>query len=329
MAGRRPSGIVTSVSVKGRAARTVARAAGYDIRRIPPPPPKPPAPPPRDPFLDLQVQQQSRESLAALLAQRREAGDRLVSAPTFILSSVRSGSTLVRVLLDSHSRIYSPHELHLSNIRVALTNKYVDGAMAELGLNNRELTYLLWDRVLHRELMRRGKDIVVNKTPTDAFIWRIILDCWPDAKFIFLLRHPGAVVDSWNSARTYWTRDEAAADVLKYVTAVQEARTEHGGLTVRYEDVTADPDKETRRMCEYLGVEWEPGMRDYGAADHGRFSPGLGDWSPVIKSGTVQAARPLPADDTIPEVLRPISTQWGYLTAPAAAPVHAHDSRTA
>lgn len=268
------------------------------------------------------MRQHTGASLAALLEQRRAAGDRLVPAPTFILSSVRSGSTLVRVLLDSHSRIYSPHELHLRNIRVGLTSKYVDGAMAELGLDTRELKYLLWDRVLHRELTRRGKDIVVNKTPTDSFIWRMILDCWPDAKFIFLLRHPGAVVDSWNSARTYWTRDETAADVLKYVTAVQEARTEHGGLTVRYEDITTEPEKQTRRICEFLGVEWEPGMLDYGAADHGKFKPGLGDWSPAIKTGTVQAARPLPPDDAIPEVLRPISAQWGYLTTPATARVN-------
>jgi len=41
------------------------------------------------------------------------SGDRLVAAPVFILCTLRSGSTLLRVLLNSHSQIHAPHELHL------------------------------------------------------------------------------------------------------------------------------------------------------------------------------------------------------------------------
>ncbi len=308
------------MSVKRTLSRAVTRATGYEVRRkrpagaapsVPKSANKPAAK--RNPLLESPLRQHTPESLERLLEQRRAAGDRLVRAPVFILSSVRSGSTLVRVMLDSHSRIYSPHELHLRDVRVGLMNKYVEGAMRELGLDTRELKYLLWDRILHRELTQRGKDILVNKTPTDSFIWRAILDCWPDARFIFLLRHPGAVVDSWNSARTYWTREQTTKDVLRYVTAVEDARNEFGGLTVRYEDITAEPEKQTRRMCEFIGVEWEPGMLSYGDADHGDFRPGLGDWSSTIKSGTVQSARPLPPDESIPAPLRPISAAWGYL----------------
>jgi hypothetical protein len=323
------------MSVKGKLARGFTRATGYEIRRRRPPAPvvkkapAAPAAPPRNPLAEPPLREHTKDSLAELLDQRRAAGDRLVTSPTFILSSVRSGSTLMRVMLDSHSRIYSPHELHLRNIRVGLTSTYVEGAMTELGLDTRELKYLLWDRLLHRELTRRGKDILVNKTPSDAFIWRALLDCWPDVKFIFLLRHPGAVVDSWNAARTYWTREEATADVLKYVTAVEQARTEHGGLTVRYEDITADPEKEMRRICDFLGIEFEAGMLAYGAAEHGRFKPGLGDWSRRIKTGTVLPAKPLPADDAVPEALRPISAAWGYLTAPPTAAPGVTDSVTA
>src|SRR5215207_5047779 len=43
---------------------------------------------------------------------RTAAGDRLLVAPAFVLSSVRSGSTLLRVLLATHSQIHAPHELH-------------------------------------------------------------------------------------------------------------------------------------------------------------------------------------------------------------------------
>src|SRR5579875_3716107 len=61
-----------------------------------------------------------------------QPGDRLLTAPVFIMSSVRSGSTLLRVLLDTHSQIHAPHELHLRSIKVQLANSYVAKAMAEL-----------------------------------------------------------------------------------------------------------------------------------------------------------------------------------------------------
>jgi hypothetical protein len=224
---------------------------------------------------------------------------------------VRSGSTLLRVILNSHPKLYSPHELHLRELKVTLRNKYVTGAMAELGADDQELEYLLWDRILHRELVRHGKEIVVNKTPSDALMWRRLVAAWPDARFIFLLRDPAAMTESWNRARDYWTREQAAADILRYVTKVEEARQELPGLTVRYEDITVDPETETKRICEFLGVEWEASMLDYGDASHGAFKAGLGDWSAQIKAGKVLPPRPTP--DEVPESLREITAAWGYL----------------
>ncbi|MFJ8165549.1 hypothetical protein ACIRBY_32180 [Streptomyces sp. NPDC096136] len=44
--------------------------------------------------------------------------DRLVPSPVFLLSAVRSGPTLLRCVLDSHSRLHAPHELHLTRFGV-------------------------------------------------------------------------------------------------------------------------------------------------------------------------------------------------------------------
>src|SRR3954462_10316283 len=127
-------------------------------------------------------------------ARRRSvrAGDRLVEQPTFILCTIRSGSTLLRVLLDSHSQIHSPHELHLRDLHVNVKGKYAERAVHEVKLSEAELRYVLWDWYLHRELATTGKRMLVNKTPSDVFIADEIRACWPDARFIFLLRHPVA-----------------------------------------------------------------------------------------------------------------------------------------
>jgi hypothetical protein len=89
--------------------------------------------------------------------------------------------------------------------------------------------------------------------------------------------------------------------------------------------VTTDPEAQTRRICEYLGVPWEAGMIDYGRHDHGRYKAGLGDWAGKIRTGQVQPAEPPPPAHEIPAELHPLCVAWGYLPAdvatPSAAPV--------
>jgi hypothetical protein len=289
--------------VKQRLNRALRQTTGYELRRVPAvdgarrierPPPA------RDP-----------DELAGLIARPRSF-TRLAVAPTFVLSTVRSGSTLLRLILDSHPDICAPHELHLRRIGIQMLGhgRY---ALEQLGLDDRELRNLLWDRVLHAELLRSGKSRFVNKTPTDALMWPDLLACWPDARFIFLHRHPAAIVDSWARARTALTRDEVAQDVLAYAVGMEQARAARAGLVVRYEDLTADPAAVTRRICEFLCVDWSAAMIDYGAVPHGGMRRGLGDWSDKMRSGIVHPVTTLPGADRIPVTLRPVARAWGYL----------------
>jgi hypothetical protein len=80
--------------------------------------------------------------------------DRLVPSPVFVLCSIRSGSTLLRCLLNSHPLVHAPHELHLVDLAVHLDSRFARLAMQVAGLDDRHLEHLLWDRVLHRELAR-------------------------------------------------------------------------------------------------------------------------------------------------------------------------------
>jgi Sulfotransferase family len=163
-----------------------------------------------------------------------EATDRLLAAPAFVMCSVRSGSTLLRVLLDSHSQIHAPQELHLRDVKVTLATGYAERSLGEIGLDTRGLEHLLWDRVLHRELAESGKRILVNKTPSDVFIADRIAECWPDARFIFLLRHPLVILRSRHATRTQDSEERNLEVVLRYGKALEAARSAYPGLTVRY-----------------------------------------------------------------------------------------------
>jgi sulfotransferase family protein len=230
----------------------------------------------------------------------------------FIFSSIRSGSTLLRCLLNTHTRIHAPHELHLLGLQVGISGKCSQLAMRTAGLNEQELEHLLWDRVLHAELIRSHKDVIVDKTPANVLQWKRIAKCWPNARYIFLLRHPAQVTESTCRAYPGWKLDDVVHMIQEFLEALLDAWTNLPGLTVRYEEMVENPARITREICSFLYLPWEESMLDYGRADHGPLIPGIGDWSAKIRSGYVQPQEQL--QQPLHPVLVTISHALGYDT---------------
>jgi hypothetical protein len=281
-----PVRVIPAVGWKTKVNASLARVTGYELARLP---------------------------RAGGVRQRPIGpGERLVVAPAFVICALRSGSTLLRVLLDSHTLLHAPHELHLRYVSVGLTERWAERSMREMGLDERQLEYLLWDRILHRQLEASGKRRIVEKTPNNVFIVDRLKESWPDAQFIYLLRHPAMIARSRETVKTD-VEPEANVDLIRrYCEGVEQARRTYGGVTVRYEELTVDPARVTHEICDHLGVPWEPSMLDYGDFHHGRYAVGLGDWQSKIKSGRTQPAEPPPPPEAIPAPLREISRTWGY-----------------
>ncbi|QBI56507.1 sulfotransferase family protein [Streptomonospora litoralis] len=238
---------------------------------------------------------------------------RHVTSPVFVLSPIRSGSTLLRMLLNSHSRIRAPHELHLRTLEVQLLEGFSTTSMRELGLDRLELEHVLWDRLLHLEMGRSGKDVIVDKTPGNVWVWERLRHAWPQARFIFLVRHPEGIIASLADRKSNKSaREQLEANVLKYLEPLEKARTTLEGHFMRYEDLTADPEAAMQKLCMYLDVDWEPGMLDYGEHDHGKIAPNLGDRSTNIKTGRIQAPRELDSTQELPPELARYAELWGY-----------------
>jgi hypothetical protein len=223
-----------------------------------------------------------------------------------------------------------------------MTTPYAELAMKLLGFGSRELEYLLWDRILHHQLVLSGKKIIVQKDPCDLLQWRRLNEAWPQARFIFLIRHPGAIyaamTDASRRVHGLATRlgeapvagecaDAYAATVtsaandrgslLEFLVdrlgRLEDARTALAGLTIRYEDLVASPERVTSEVCAFLGLPWDPRMLDYGALDHGPLIWGTGDTSDKIKGGRIVAPRPTPPAEATPMPLLPACRDLGYL----------------
>ena len=253
------------VQLKGAMNRALTRTTGYELRRA-----------------SSRVRRRRRPG---------ELGDRLLAAPVFVMCSVRSGSTLLRVLLDSHSRIHAPQELHLRDMTVRVKTDYAaEGARRDRPRRPAAAVPALGPAAAPRA-RGRAQGHPRQQDAQRRLHRRPDRTCWPDARFIYLLRHP-ARSPARARRRGRRTRPTATpAWCCATATRSRQARAAHPGVVVRYEELTADPRAATQRICSVpRRASGSPAMLEYGRFDHGRMKPGLGDWKAKIKSGEVQPA---------------------------------------
>lgn len=89
---------------------------------------------------------------------------------------------------------------------------------------------------------------------------------WPNARFIHMLRDPrdvarSAIFQGWVGhvyfGARYWLEAEQRWSSL--VTALLE----HQRTEVRYEELVYRPEAELSKLCEFLGVAYDPAMLSY------------------------------------------------------------------
>jgi hypothetical protein len=265
----------------------------------------------------------------------------------FAIGSPRSGSTLLQRMLSSHSQIYScpePHMLtplaHLGYYETVDAAPYdhlraVD-AIREFvdALPNGEQDYIdacraYTDTLYSRRLAGSGKDCFLDKTPAYALVLPFIAKLYPKAKYVVLTRHPVAIFASF--AKSFFEDDYQAAHEFnpileRYVPAMARFIREQSVPMVHvcYEDLVREPEKELRRIFDFIGVPFEASTVTYGKHEHE--DKGLGDPIGVkqhdrpVTSSIDKWAATLAADPAKETLLRSIIAgldaddvaTWGY-----------------
>jgi hypothetical protein len=219
---------------------------------------------------------------------RRGRGEARPPAP-FVVGVGRSGTTLLRLMLDAHPRLAIPAETHFIPGLIERANAGAsDNELAasitrarnwgDFGLEPDELgeRVAVLDRggaaavircfyELYAE--RQGKPRWGDKTPIYVTRMREIGDELGEARFVHLIRD-GRDVALSRRRRGMGSGKPIADTAERWKRRIERARAQARRLKGRYlelrfEDLVDDPAPGLRRVCELVGLDYDPAMLDY------------------------------------------------------------------
>jgi hypothetical protein len=267
------------------------------------------------------------------LVQTAAGGAAAAPPPVFVIGSPRSGTTLLRLILDAHPRVSCGEETHFLRELEAIVGRHWE-LVASYGLERAWWLARIRDLYLAFQaevLAASGKARWAEKDPTYTLHLGFIEELFPDALYVHLLRDGHDVVasfrDRWGyrsaarAARTEWARYVHAA------TALGRRLDASRFLEVRYERLVTDPEDEARRLFDFLGEPWEPTVLDVDPTRHRateryrRFSAGrrraAGETATIYRSRVGAGRSSL--DPLLRGLLRrrhgPLLRELGYLGA--------------
>ena len=186
-------------------------------------------------------------------------------SPVFVVGFPRSGTTLLEQMLDAHPRLQSMDERPFMN---QLANQ-LDDIGIEIPRDLRELVQRDCDELRKGYVIlacgkvpRRWDARLVDKNPLNMSWLPMIHRIFPQAKFVFVLRHPCDVLLSCYLQNFAAAPLIAACRSLEHLAHAYVAAMENWLYHVslfqpdvfvsRYEDLVADTPAQTRRIAEFL-----------------------------------------------------------------------------
>ncbi len=224
------------------------------------------------------------------------------AAPFFVVGCGRSGTTLLRSMLDSHPLVGVPLESlfiidYLSTrrpmpvLRKLLPREY---ELTEWGLNcsAEDLADCgsaaeMIGRLHRLYLQAHGKCRWGQKTPRFVRYGELLRAQFPGARFVHMVRDPRAVASSLVRSQVHRsTLLHASERWLTDVSAGLELERHHPDevLRLRYEALVADPEAELKRVCEFLDLEFVDSMLRF----HERAPDAYGSYYQQIHSRLAQ-----------------------------------------
>lgn len=219
------------------------------------------------------------------------------AAPVFVVGMPRSGTTLLERMLCCHSAVASGGELHYLPYCVKEAGESRAGGLIDIDCLPRALAAdpaAIGARYLEHAAVAVGSaGRFVDKLPLNFFFVGFIRRALPAAKIVCLRRDPmDLCLASFRQLFAlnfpYYRYALSLTDTAEYyalfrrLMARWHALAPGAVLDVRYERLVDAPEAEIRRVLEYLGLDFEPGMLDF-----------QDNAAPVATASAVQVRRPI------------------------------------
>jgi len=210
--------------------------------------------------------------------------------PVIVLGVGRSGTTLLRVMLDRNTTLAIPYEsffvlplAHRHGRRPRVV-AFLDDVgrfpqLREWGIAPEDVAPRLREGMTTGEAIaaifetyaeQRGKPRWGDKTPLYMQSLPLLERLFPDAVWIHLVRDGRDAALSFLalpegfSGKTWAQPRTVAQFAARWRSEILAARRIRGHyLELRYEDLVAEPEREVRRVCEHASLPWEPAMLDH------------------------------------------------------------------
>ena len=217
-----------------------------------------------------------------------------LSPAAFILSSPRSGSTLLRVMLAGHPNLSSPPELHLlpfetmkererelgvSQLGEGLKRAFMALKGIDAAASQKIVDELIAENATVKEVYQQlqqlaGDRLLIDKSPTYASNRETLERAeaiFDGAKYIHLVRHPYSVIESF--ARMRMDKLVGSGDSDPYQLAELIWRDSNQNILnlardidpdryhlVYYEDLVSKPQEVLAGICQFLEVSFDPAV---------------------------------------------------------------------
>ncbi len=195
-------------------------------------------------------------------------------SPIFIVGFPRSGTTLLDTLLMNIPSLHVMEEMPvLVEVEAALGD---DGRLATLSSDQAQRLRSLYYETIAKVAPAPAGRTIVDKHPLQMTRMPLIHRLFPDARIVFVERHPCDSVLSCfmsnfqlnHAMLSFVTLDEAARtyDAVFEAWTRAEATLPLRVHRIRYERMVADLEGEMRPLLGFLGLEWDPKVLDNRAA---------------------------------------------------------------
>lgn len=259
-----------------------------------------------------------------------------LQSPVFVVGYPRSGTTLLEQMLDAHPSLQSMDERPFFKMLIAqLENTTGFDIPRDLGkLNQRDCDELRKGYLTFAcsKIPRRWDAQLVDKNPMNMLHLPIIHRLFPAAKVILALRHPCDVLLS-NYMQNFKaiTFSAACANLETLATSYVEVMRVwlHDAelfrpmvFISRYEDLVADPAKQTRKIANHLELEDAQAMLGFDRRAREKLFIATPSYTQVIEPINTKAInrwqRYREYFEPVLPILEPMLRHWGYSVEPHA-----------